>query len=276
MNDERHEMQAKETPTMGARAQEAEPKQPRTKGPSVLLWIGVVLSSAAVLIGCCGIVAGFAFLIIPPKPYDYHGFSKLFAFVCFAFGLIVLPLGAIGLNVCLKRLSRKKWAKRLLLAAGGVSLLLIVAMVVVVQGQRMTPERLLRQYEHGKRDFREVELPGAELSGAILSGVNLSGAFLDGANLNKAKLNGADLSGAYLDRADLSGADLTEADLILAGLPEADLSWANLHRANLSGANLLEADLRGADLSEANVTPGQLAQAKTLEGATMPDGTVHE
>jgi uncharacterized protein YjbI with pentapeptide repeats len=37
-----------------------------------------------------------------------------------------------------------------------------------------------------------------------------------------------------------------------------------------------EADLSGADLSEANVTLEQLAQVRSLKGATMPDGTLHE
>ena len=44
---------------------------------------------------------------------------------------------------------------------------------------------------------------------------------------------------------------------------------------------LNEADLRGADLSEANlsaaiVTTKQLEKAKSLKGATMPDGSIHE
>jgi uncharacterized protein YjbI with pentapeptide repeats len=36
------------------------------------------------------------------------------------------------------------------------------------------------------------------------------------------------------------------------------------------------ADLSGTDLRGAIVTDEQLAQAKSLKGATMPDGTVHE
>ena len=35
-------------------------------------------------------------------------------------------------------------------------------------------------------------------------------------------------------------------------------------------------ELRKADLSGARVTDDQLHQAKSLEGAIMPDGTVHE
>lgn len=39
---------------------------------------------------------------------------------------------------------------------------------------------------------------------------------------------------------------------------------------------LSEADLRLANPSGAKVTDEQLAQARTLEGATLPDGTKHE
>ena len=46
--------------------------------------------------------------------------------------------------------------------------------------------------------------------------------------------------------------------------------------ADLSGASLHLANLTGADLRSAVVTAEQLAQAKVLEGATLPDGRVHE
>jgi hypothetical protein len=99
-------------------------------------------------------------------------------------------------------------------------------------------------------------LSGADLSGLDLSGLDLSVSSLTRANLSDADLSGADLSDANLREVDLSGADLSEADL----------SGAGLHEANLSKANLLGA----------KVTQAQLDQAASLEGTTMPDGTVHE
>jgi uncharacterized protein YjbI with pentapeptide repeats len=164
-------------------------------------------------------------------------------------------------------------------------------------------------------DLRNAHLSGANLNWADLSGVEMSGADLSDAHLNYADLTGgADLSGADLSdvhlsdahlndadigdgtilfNADLSGADLSGANLtggahlndaILSG---ADLSGANLSGANLSGANLRETylvetnlsdtDLSGANLRDARgVTDKQLLQAKTLEGATMPDGSIHD
>ena len=173
----------------------------------------------------------------------------------------------------------------------------------------------LRGADLSHLDLLEANLSGANLNWADLSGVEMSGADLSDAHLNYADLTGgADLSGADLSdvhlsdahlndadigdgtilfNADLSGADLSGANLtggahlndaILSG---ADLSGANLSGANLSGAdlretylvetNLSDTDLSGANLRDARgVTDKQLLQAKTLEGATMPDGSIHD
>jgi len=98
-------------------------------------------------------------------------------------------------------------------------------------------------------------------------------------------LSGADLHDVMLMYANLSKTDLSGADLHKAGLSRANLSETNLHGANLLGPyprgvdplgpEVSRADLRGADLREANVTAAQLDTAKSLQGATMPDGSKH-
>jgi hypothetical protein len=70
---------------------------------------------------------------------------------------------------------------------------------------------------------------------------------------------------------DLSGFNLNEADLSDSILDRADLTEADLSGANLEAVYLREANLRGVE-----ATKEQLSAAKSLEGATMPDGTVHE
>jgi uncharacterized protein YjbI with pentapeptide repeats len=138
-------------------------------------------------------------------------------------------------------------------------------------------------------DLRETDLNEADLSNAILSGANLSGAnLIDDADLSSAHLIDADLIGADLSGANLSGANLSSADLSGganlsgAGLSGADLSYADLSDVYLSGAdlggtNLSGADLSGADLSGVkDVGEKQLEEAKSLEGATMPNGSIHD
>jgi uncharacterized protein YjbI with pentapeptide repeats len=154
---------------------------------------------------------------------------------------------------------------------------------------------------HPVVSLSDVRLSGADLSGANLSYADLSGVELIDANLSDgADLSDADLSGANLRKADLGGANLSGADLGGAELQLAVLSGANLLGANLSGgANLSYADLSDAELIDANLSDTYLnqadlsganllgadlgvseeeldEQAKTLEGATMTDGSMHD
>jgi uncharacterized protein YjbI with pentapeptide repeats len=132
-------------------------------------------------------------------------------------------------------------------------------------------------------DLRGADLREADLSYADLSEAKLSGANLSDANLSEAQLINANLSWAPLSGADLSGTNLSEANLRFADLIDANLNGANLSDANLSEADLPGAKLRGAylfnaDLNDAKgVTEEQLEnQTDFLEGATMPDGSMHD
>ena len=124
-----------------------------------------------------------------------------------------------------------------------------------------------------KADLYRANLQGniftqPDLSGASLIRANLSGATLIEADLSEAVFLGADLTGIALWMADLSKASFYEVDFT-----DADLSGANLQGANLTDAVLIEANLADTDLTDAIVTEEQLASCKSLNGATLPDGT---
>ena len=129
-----------------------------------------------------------------------------------------------------------------------------------------------------RKEGRQADLQGADLSTANLreadlQGANLSEADLQRANLFKANLQGADLAGANLRRASLIGANLQGAELGGANLQGANLSLANLQgaalfRATLQGADLYDAKLQGAGLSQANLQGADLNDAK-LQGADL-------
>ena len=156
-----------------------------------------------------------------------------------------------------------------------------------------------------------TDLIDVQLSGADLSSVDLHEAKLASANLQDAQLDNAVLAGAWLahtqgeDRplgaANLRGANLSGADLRNANLSDTDLGWplspsgknADLSGADLRGAILDSADLRGAnlegvDLRGASMNGTELDNAKgitreelqqqvsTLEGASMPNGSVYD
>jgi hypothetical protein len=99
--------------------------------------------------------------------------------------------------------------------------------------------------------------------------------FLYEANLIKRERVILDLWEADLSGADLSGADLRDADLAGANLHRADLYYANLMGADLREAYLNEAALNYANLTNTVVTQEQLEACRSLEGATMPDGSRH-
>ncbi len=97
-----------------------------------------------------------------------------------------------------------------------------------------------------------------------------NGANLQGADLHDACLYQIDFRDAILSNASLSGANLEDTVLRGADLQLADLTGTSLKRADLSSANLA-----GANLTGATVTNEQLSKAKSLQGATMPDGSIH-
>ncbi len=123
----------------------------------------------------------------------------------------------------------------------------------------------------------ENSLKGIELQGTNLNGVNLSMLYLGEANLQKTSLKQANLQRTDLSSTNLQDADLSHANLHGARLFGADLQGARLFMADLQGAKLIGASLDGANLKDATgITIEELEkQAKSLEGATMPDGSIH-
>lgn len=173
---------------------------------------------------------------------------------------------------------------------------------------RLVPTRkgiiLLFLYEAGliTGSQRVIDLNGADLSGITLSQLRIetplpfpnlntepvtvvnayATAVADtaSAGLTTIDLSGINLSGANLYEANLSGVTLYKADLTLTGLFGVNLTLTNLIDANLDRTDLRKSTLKGAYLVQANllnaqVTQAQLAETSSLQGATMPDGSIH-
>ena len=155
----------------------------------------------------------------------------------------------------------------------------------------------------------KADLRGTVLTNADLRGADLRGADLKGTNLTNANLLPHDeqdperWSLSNLTSLDLSGERLRPSRLTLrlrryrwltwllpklsrrtsTNLNEAALTGACLRKAYLGGADLSDADLRDADLSGANLHDAigvdvnvLEQQVRSLRGATMPDGSVHD
>lgn len=89
-------------------------------------------------------------------------------------------------------------------------------------------------------------------------------------------LQNANFSQIVLFKPKLSGINLHSVSLVGASLKEADFVDADLSSAYLQGADLTGADLTGANLQDANISREQLMQVKSLDGTTMPDGTLYD
>jgi hypothetical protein len=247
------------------------PKDVKKHSPKaiILLGGGLLLSAIAVLLGAGSLI--LALSILADGFYDNY---VVWGFLMAAgLAVVLLVPGIIGLRACIRRFRamRSSSAGRqmayLLVAPVALCVLAGIALAVKpISGDHLQMQRLA-----GRKSFAEIKLAKADLSYADLSYANLTGADLGGADLSYADLSYANLTGADLGGANLSEADLTGADLSGANLSSAYLWTADLRRADLRGA-----DLRGANLSRAKVTAQQLAEAKSLKGATMSDGTVHE
>lgn len=127
---------------------------------------------------------------------------------------------------------------------------------------------------------RPPRRPSRDLSHADLRGANFREKDLSGRNMEGAILVNANLSDAFMHRVNLTGADLSGANLFRANLLEADLRYAilrdtNLIGADLSGADLSHADLRGAKVGTSNRLLVKLTGTK-LTDAILPDGSVYQ
>jgi uncharacterized protein YjbI with pentapeptide repeats len=139
--------------------------------------------------------------------------------------------------------------------------------------------------EFNKRDFRELDLSGADLSGASFKAANFSGANLGKVSFRDAKLNGANFAGADLretdlSNADISGASLVRADISGAILEGANLSMTDLNHANLKGAILIQSRLNCANLNECDMREAHLSWADlsgvALSMANVGDADLHD
>ena len=140
----------------------------------------------------------------------------------------------------------------------------------------ITAANLLAKYAEGQRDFRYIQLTGAQgdrLQGQDLRNINLSGSVLERVDLRQVIFKNANLNGVKIVKVDLRGADLSNANLVDANLSLSNLSEANLAQANLLRVNLFQSKLGSAILQKAELMKANLSEADlnsaNLNGANL-------
>lgn len=127
-----------------------------------------------------------------------------------------------------------------------------------------------RGYELERLDLSELNLSGADFSGAVLTKTDLTAALLNGVRFDDALLsevifNRANLSESSFRRVSASGSEFNEAHLQKANLRDADFTGAMF-----SGADLSQAILSGAICSGANFS-GVRAERLVADKAEFAD-----
>lgn len=89
----------------------------------------------------------------------------------------------------------------------------------------ITAPELLRRYENGERDFRNIIMHGGDLNGADLQSI--------------------DLSGAYLSYVNFSNVNFRGSNFLAAKFIFCDFREANINICNFDGIRLIYCDLRG-------------------------------
>jgi uncharacterized protein YjbI with pentapeptide repeats len=150
---------------------------------------------------------------------------------------------------------------------------------IAVVTPKLTPisaTTLQAKYAEGQRDFRSVQLTGAQgdqLQGKDFSNIDLSGSLLERIDLRQIIFKNSNLNGVKIVRVDLRGADLSNASLVDANLAFSNLTEANLSQANLLRANLFQAKLGSALLPKAELMKSNLSEADlssaNLKGANL-------
>jgi formylglycine-generating enzyme required for sulfatase activity len=96
----------------------------------------------------------------------------------------------------------------------------------------MSAKELIEKYQAGRRNFKNLDLSGVDLSWEDLSDVDFQGA-----DLEKARFRGATLVKANFSGSNLKHSDLSETNLAQVNLCGADLRGVNLRGMTWSGPN---------------------------------------
>ncbi len=167
--------------------------------------------------------------------------------------------GNVGFNIATKRRDRRR--------DRGNDALVVPEGVTIWNSQK-----LLGEYEQGKRDFTDQDLSGISLAKCFIPGINCYHSILRNVDFRQSELSRANFGKANLQEAVLKDANLSDAYFGYADLSGADLRGANIDGANFKYANVHGVNFCGVDLSSAMITMEQLKRAKTNWRTVLPPG----
>jgi uncharacterized protein YjbI with pentapeptide repeats len=116
-----------------------------------------------------------------------------------------------------------------------------------MEKERITAEDLLRRYAAGERDFPQIILEYADLSGADFQRINLQGARLSYVNLSGINLRDSTLT-AQFSFCNLRDSKIQSCYLESARFSDCDFRGASVTKVNLTYTSFIRVNLQGARL----------------------------
>ncbi|MBN3870613.1 pentapeptide repeat-containing protein [Nostoc sp. JL33] len=123
-----------------------------------------------------------------------------------------------------------------------------------MERERVTVEEFLRRYAAGERDFQQILLEYADLSGVELQGINLDGAQFSYVNLSSIKLRHCDLRAEFI-YCNFRDALIENCDLEWAWFYDCDLRGANIRLCDVTSTHFIRVNLQGATRNNSGKDP---------------------
>ncbi|MEH1961506.1 MAG: pentapeptide repeat-containing protein [Nostoc sp.] len=141
-----------------------------------------------------------------------------------------------------------------------------------MERERVTVEEFLRRYAAGERDFQQILLEYADLSGVELQGINLHGAQFCYVNLSSIKLWDCNLKAQFI-YCNFRDALIEHCDLERTRFYDCDLRGATLRYVELTSTAFTRVNLQGTKTYGSGKDPCQLWDVVRQDGVFVPGFT---
>lgn len=144
-----------------------------------------------------------------------------------------------------------------------------------MEKERVTVEEFLRRYAAGERNFQQIILEYAELSGAELQNISLIGAKFRYVNLSGIKLRSCNLIGSEFCYCNLRNANIESCFFECAWFLDCDLGGINTRICDLTCTRFMRVNLRDAKLSGSGEEPCEFWDVIREDGVFVPGFTIN-
>jgi len=139
-----------------------------------------------------------------------------------------------------------------------------------MEKERITVEELLGRYAAGERDFQNIILEYADLSGVELQNIDLTGAQFNYVNLSNISLNRCKLLSAQLCYCNFRDAKISSCNLESTSFFDCYLRELSTSSCNLTSTRFIRVSLQGAKLDGYCEEPCEFWDVIRPDGVFIP------